>query len=182
MPVMDASDFPSSVWKTWPSSFLQGLSAWIILDRLLSGVGIHILPSSLEKTATLLTELHFMEFYFSSFLFVQQTERLKQARDSCLVCFKVLQKLILLAWHMTHPPERDTVQLSPVLLWHLYHWLSRTISSITSSSQHSPSSPHWKYPSHPVDLCWLNGKKLHCLSPPSDPSGAMGALDQTKGI
>lgn len=146
------------------------------------GVAIPILPSSHVETVTLLAQLHLKDFYISSFLFVWHTEGLKQARECCLVCFKMLQNLIFLAWHMTHPAGRDTVLLSLFLPWHLHHRLSRTTSNTTSSSQHCPSSPHWKYPSHPVDLCWLNGKKLHCLSPPAGSSGAMGALDQTKAI
>lgn len=70
-----SSDFPPNVRKTWPSSFLQGLLDNPRQTALRCGHPNH------EKTATLLTELHLMDFYFSSFLFVLQTEGLKQARD-----------------------------------------------------------------------------------------------------
>lgn len=56
----------------WPSSFLQGLFVWIILDRLLgAALGIKILLLSHVKATPLLTELQLQVMdYFFSFMFV----------------------------------------------------------------------------------------------------------------
>lgn len=141
MPVVE--HFPPNVWKTGPRH--PRTFCWIILDRLLPGVGIPKIPKhpALKPCQNCHPAIWAPPYglLVFIFLFACQTEGLKQKRHWCLVWFTMSPFLPWLA-------EQDNIQ---------YHILPSAQPFLTSL----------KYPSPPVGLCWINGKKLHCLSPPS---------------
>lgn len=138
VPVME--HFPPNTWQTWPSSFLQGLCAWIIAHRLLQAWASTPCPQAMSKLPPC---QHSSTRWISGFHLSWLCDRLKDwNKQGIRVWFALKCCKNVLCWHdTTHPPGRDTVLLSPFSPWHFYHWLSRTTSNISSFYHLTESVP-----------------------------------------